>query len=86
MSSAIRNFHLPLPAGLYTELREAAAAAGQPATKLAQALVKRGLEERRRSLRRRDVAAYAQAAGGTNDDLDATLEAAGLDALRDLDR
>jgi hypothetical protein len=81
MSSAIRNFHLPLPAALYAELRDAAAAANQPATKLAQAFVKRGLDERRRNLRRRKVAAYAAEMAGSSDDLDVILEAVGIDAL-----
>ena len=86
MSSATKNFHLPLSVGLYDELRDAAEANGQPATKLAQQLVKQGLEELRRAERRRQIADYASSVAGTVDDLDPAIEQAGLTVLRDGDR
>ena len=86
MSSAIKNFHLPLPIALYSELRDAAKTNGQPATKLAQQLVKQGLELLRRAERRRQISNYASSVAGTRDDLDPDLEESGLGSLEDSDR
>jgi hypothetical protein len=86
MASAIKNFHLPLPVGIYAELREIAESNGQPATKLAQQLLKEGLEQLRRADRRRQIADYARSVAGTSDDFDPAIEHAGLASLGDHDR
>jgi hypothetical protein len=81
MGSATKNFHIPLPESTYAELTEAAASAGFPATKFAQALLRRGLDEVRRGKRRREIAAYASAVAGSADDLDPWFEAATVEHL-----
>ena len=86
MTSATKNFHVPLPEALYDELRTAAREADRPATKFAQDLMRAGLDEWRRTRRRQQVAAYAREVAGTEEDLDTELERAGVAALVDLDR
>jgi hypothetical protein len=81
MSPAIKNFHLPLPEGLYDELRAAAKDADQPATRFAQDLVRAGLDEWRRARRRQEISAYARQVAGSADDLDPDLERAGVQSL-----
>jgi ubiquinone biosynthesis protein UbiJ len=81
MAPATKNFHLPLPQALYDELRAAAREVDQPATKLAQELMRTGLDEWRRVRRRQQIAAYARQVAGTRDDLDPELEAAGISSL-----
>jgi urease accessory protein UreF len=85
MASATKNFHLPLPEALYRELRDAAESVGQPATRLAQELVRRGLDQLRRVRQRQAIARYATAVAGTPADLDQDLEAAALEGWRDLE-
>jgi hypothetical protein len=83
MNSATKNFHVPLPDGLYDELRAAAKEADQPATKFAQELMRVGLSEWRRTRRRAQIAAYAREVAGSSEDLDPELERAGLHAMAD---
>lgn len=86
MKSAIKNFHLPLPASLYDELRAAAVNAGRPTTKLAQEILKLGLEAHDRAVRRQEITSYAAETAGSSDDLDRALERASLAHLRTADR
>lgn len=86
MVRARKNFHLPLPEALYDELHGVAAAHDKPATRLAVELVEQGLAELRRRERSRQIATYAAAMAGASEDLDAALEAAGLDSIRDATR
>jgi hypothetical protein len=81
MTSATKNFHLPLPEELYDELRSCAREVGQPATRFAQELMRAGLDDWRRALRRREIAAYAQQVAGSSEDLDPELERAGIQEL-----
>lgn len=81
MTSATRNFHLPLPEALYDELRRAASEVNQPATRFAQELMRAGLDEWRRARRRQEIAAYARQVAGSTEDLDPELERAGLTSL-----
>lgn len=83
MNPATKNFHVPLPEGLYDELRSAAKEADQPATKFAQELMRVGLDEWRRTRLRAQIAAYAREVAGTVDDLDPELERAGIKAMGD---
>ena len=81
MSSATKNFHLPLPEALYEELRSAAREADQPATRFAQELMRAGLDEWHRARRRAQIAAYARQIAGSDEDLDPELERAGVESL-----
>ena len=81
MSSATKNFHLPLPEALHDELRLTAREAGQPATRFAQELMRAGLDEWRRARRRQEIAAYARQVAGSSEDLDPDLERAGIQSL-----
>jgi len=81
MSSATKNFHLPLPEEFYNELRSAAREVDQPATRFAQELMRAGLDDWRRARRRREIAAYARQVAGSSADFDPELERAGIQAL-----
>jgi hypothetical protein len=81
MNSARKNFHLPLPPELYDELRSTAREVGQPTTRLAQELMRVGLDEWRRVRRRQQIAMYARQAAGSTEDLDPDLERAGISSL-----
>ena len=81
MTSATKNFHLPLPEALYDELRSAAREVDQPATRFAQELMRAGLEEWHRARRRQQIAAYARQVAGSTEDLDPDLERAAIDSL-----
>lgn len=77
----MKNFHLPLPAAFHAELTAAASELGQPATKLALELVRRGLDDLARARRRRQISTYAEATASSSDDYDALLETAALEAI-----
>jgi hypothetical protein len=79
---AQHNFHVPMPAGLYRNLRAEAQRRGIPATVLARQVLEAWLAAHRRLRVAEEIAAYAAAAGGTADDLDPGLEAAAIEALR----
>ncbi len=82
MAATLRNFHLPLPDDVYQALRDEAAAVKQPATAIARRAIECWLRERKRAAVREAIAAYAAEHAGTSADLDAELEAAGLQMLR----
>lgn len=77
--ATMRNFYLPLPAPVYRRLRNAAAQTKQPATTLARYAIESWLRQRRKTMVREAIAAYAARVAGTRDDLDADLEAASLE-------
>ena len=79
---ASHNFHLPMPAGLYRDLRAAAERRGVPATALARQVIEEWLEAHRRLAVSEAISAYATGAAGTVADLDPELEAAAVEALR----
>jgi hypothetical protein len=81
MASATKNFHLPLPEELYEELRSSAREVGKPATRFAQDMIRAGLDDWRRALRRREIAAYARQVAGSSEDLDPELERAAIRTL-----
>jgi hypothetical protein len=81
MTSATKNFHLPLPEELHDELRLAAREVDQPATRFAQELMRAGLDDWRRARRRQQIAAYARQMAGSSEDLDPELERAGIQSL-----
>ena len=78
-STAMHNFHLPLPEPVYRRLRNAAEQTNQPATTLARYAIESWLRQRRKTMVREAIAAYAAEVGGGRDDLDKDLEAASLE-------
>jgi hypothetical protein len=82
MKSTDRSFHLPLPADLYEELRAEARRRGRPATVVARQVIEDGLRALRRQELSDEIAEYARENAGTPADLDAELEAAGVESLR----
>jgi hypothetical protein len=82
IKEATRNFHLPLPPGVYEALREEAAALRKPATAVAREAIEAWLRERRRATVREAIATYAVKHAGTTADLDPALERASLELLR----
>ena len=75
------NFHVPLPNNLNEELRVEAKRSGQPATELARNAIQLLLEQRRKDVLHREIAAYAETMAGTSQDLDTQLEAASVEQL-----
>lgn len=82
----MKNFHLPLPEGTYTELRAAANRCRQPTTKLAREAIELWLRQNRKAARHDAIAAFAAACAGTPMDLDPDLEAASVEHLVELER
>ncbi|MFL6192952.1 MAG: hypothetical protein ACJ75H_02180 [Thermoanaerobaculia bacterium] len=78
------NFHLPLTPELHDQLREEAAATGQPATVVAREALQAALDQRRRRRLYVEIASFASAHAGTDLDLDEDLEHAGIRSAIDL--
>lgn len=72
---------MPLPDHTYEHLRAVAESANVPATALAREAIDAWLREQLRKKRHDAIAAYAAEMAGTNLDLDAELEAAGIERL-----
>ena len=77
----MRNFHLPLPEQTYIRLRAEAERTQIPATTLAREAVDGWLRQQSRKARLDAIAAYATEMAGTQLDLDADLESAGIEHL-----
>lgn len=82
MREAVRNFHLPLPEGVYEALRHEAMQLRKPATAVARDVIEAWLRERKRAVVREGIATYAAKHAGTSADLDPSLESAALEVLR----
>ena len=80
-----KNFHLPLPEGLYERLRSEAQRSKTPATRLVRKALECFLAERERQAVHDAVVEYATRMAGTPEDLDEELEAAGLESLAKLE-
>jgi plasmid stability protein len=78
---ALRNFHVPLPEGLYEELKAEAAAGGRSANALAREAIAHWLGMQRQARVHQEVLEYATAMAGTAHDLDIVFEAASLDVI-----
>ena len=78
MTSALRNFHLPLPSETYDRLKAEAARASRPATSMAREAIEEWLRQRHRLEVREEIAEYAASAAGSLEDLDPTLEKAAV--------
>jgi predicted DNA-binding protein len=85
-TSATRNFHVPLSDETYGRLKSQAQRQRKPATQLVKQAVEYWLDEQDRLALHEEIAGYAAATAGSADDLDASLEAAGIDSLLDQDR
>ena len=79
---ALRNFHIPLPEGLYRKLRDEAEEIQQPATVVARRAIEAWLRGRRKAVLREAIATCAAGSAGTLADLDPDLEAASLEQWR----
>ena len=77
----LKNFHLPLPDDTYEYLRAAAERSKVPATAIAREAIDFWLGQQLRKARHDAIAAYAAETAGTDLDLDAKLEAAGIEHL-----
>jgi hypothetical protein len=77
----VKNFHLPLPEKTYSRLMAEAERTQVPATTLAREAIDLWLRLQLRKARHQAIAAYAEELAGTNLDLDAVLESAGIDHL-----
>lgn len=69
-----RNFHLPLPEGVYEALHQEASRLRRPATAVAREAIELWLQERKRTVVREAIAAYAVQHAGTSVDFDPGLE------------
>ncbi len=81
-----RNLHVPLSEATHLLLRAEAERSKQPATALAREAIDQWLAERQRAAIHDAIRTYAQAAGGTADDLDPRLETAAVQHLLEVDR
>ena len=77
----MKNFHLPLPDETYERLRSAAERSKVPATAIAREAIDVWVRQQLRKARHDAIAAYAAEIAGTTLDLDANLEAAGIEHL-----
>ena len=77
----IRNFHVPLPEGLYRRLRKESARTGVPATELAREGIRHVLKQHQKEAVSAAIERYARAMAGTPHDLDEELEAAAVEHL-----
>lgn len=82
----MRNFHLPLPEGLYEKLKAQAERARRPATTLAREAIDRWLADAQRAAIHEEIGRYAKAVAGSAADLDPALEAAGIEHLRGISK
>jgi hypothetical protein len=78
---ALKNFHVPLPADLYEELKTEAAAGGRSASSLAREAIAHWLTMHRQAKVHREILEYATVMAGTTHDLDIVVEAASLEVL-----
>ena len=77
----MKNFHLPLPEQTYIRLKAEAERTQVPATALAREAVEAWLLQQSRKARLDAIAAYAAEMAGTQLDLDAEPESAGIEHM-----
>lgn len=82
----MKNLHVPLPQPLYRRLRAEAERLRRPATTLAREAIDLWLAQQSRAAVHEAIATYARRAAGTPADLDADLEAAGVEQLANADQ
>lgn len=87
MKTAVaHNFHVPLPAAVYSRLRSEAERQHKPATQLVKQAVEYWLEEQEKLALHEEIARYAAETAGSYDDLDEQLEAAGVEHLNSCEK
>jgi hypothetical protein len=79
----VKNLHLPLPEATYEQLRSEALRSGIPATSMARRAIQTWLEARAKAQRNTEIMAYASKMAGTAVDLDAALERATIELLKE---
>lgn len=79
----MRTFHLPLPDDLHEALRREATADHRPATEVARDALTGWLQARHRKRVADEIRRFALAEAGSDLDIDAELERAGVDHLLD---
>jgi predicted DNA-binding protein len=79
--SRSRNFHVPLPEELYQALRSEAERRGRPATALVREVLEEWGERLRAETLHSEIVNYAAKNAGSSADIDAELEAAGIELL-----
>jgi len=77
----MKNFHVPLADDTYDQLPEESERSQVPATMLVREAIDLWLREQARKARHEAIATYAARTAGTAHDLDAELEAAGIEHL-----
>jgi hypothetical protein len=82
----VKNFHLPLPEEIDSDLRSAADRLRIPATIIAREAISAWLRAQKKAVRRQAVMQYATSVGGTRLDLDRELESAAVEELVEMDR
>jgi predicted DNA-binding protein len=84
MASATKDFHLPLSAAIYEELRREAELEGRPMTVVAREAIEDWLEQRRKNALHEQIVEYAAAHKGSEADLRRPLEQVAVRHLRKL--
>jgi len=77
----MRNFHLPLPDDVYTDLRAEAQRTSKPATALARQAIELWLRHRRKVARHEAISTFATKHGGGPLDIDTELEKSSAEYL-----
>jgi predicted DNA-binding protein len=85
-AAVAHNFHVPLPAVVYSRLRSEAERQHKPATQLVKQAVEYWLEEQEKLALHEEIARYAAEMAGTCDDLDEQLEVAGVEHLNNSEK
>ena len=85
-TTAAHNFHVPLPAVVYSRLRSEAERQRKPATQLVKQAVEQWLEEQEKLALHEEIARYAAETAGSCDDLDEQLEVAGVEHLKNSEK
>ena len=82
----MRNFHLPLPEGVYVDLKAQAERMKMPATSIAREAIESWLRHCRKVSRHQAISEFARDFAGTEYDLDAQLETAGAEHIAGMNR
>lgn len=77
----MKNMHIPIPESVHAALMSHAKARGESATALARTAIEALVKELEREQRRARISAFAAEYAGTDWDLDAGLEAAGIEVI-----
>jgi hypothetical protein len=74
-----RNFHLPLPADTYDELRSASEEMSQPATQLVRSILQNWLKLRKKAQTKNKIAEYTREIESNDVSIDSDFEALGVE-------